>query len=124
MSYWTSVLLTPRKRQGLPEAAKNTVISTFSGEFSSFCNLAIPGQSATLALTGCRMYRVLWSVGKDSTTLLWLVRTAFLDRIPFAMIHIDTTYKFKEIYDFRDKYSNESNLNLIVAKNEEGISDD
>jgi len=42
---------------------------------------------------------MLWSIGKDSTVLLWLIRKAFLDKIPFPVVHLDTTYKFKEIYD-------------------------
>ena len=50
-----------------------------------------------------RKVALLWSIGKDSTTLLWLVRKAFFGMIPFPTIHIDTTYKFKEIYDFREK---------------------
>jgi len=69
-----------------------------------------------------RNVAMLWSIGKDSTTLLWLVRKAFFDRIPFPVLHIDTTYKFKEIYAFRDKYAKEWNLKLIVAKNEDAIS--
>ena len=52
-----------------------------------------------------RNVALLWSIGKDSTTLLWLVRKAFFGKIPFPVLHIDTTYKFKDIYDFRDKYS-------------------
>ena len=57
-----------------------------------------------------RTVAMLWSIGKDSTTLLWLVRKAFFDKIPFPVLHIDTTYKFKEIYDFRGKYANEWDL--------------
>ncbi|MHC4913325.1 MAG: phosphoadenosine phosphosulfate reductase domain-containing protein [Planctomycetota bacterium] len=64
---------------------------------------------------------LLWSIGKDSTTLLWLVRKAFFGKIPFPVLHIDTTYKFKEIYDFRAKYAKEWDLNLLIAKNEEAI---
>ena len=64
---------------------------------------------------------MLWSIGKDSTTLLWLVRKAFFGKIPFPVLHIDTTYKFKEIYDFREKYAKEWNLKLIIAKNDEAI---
>lgn len=41
---------------------------------------------------------MLWSIGKDSTTLLWLIRKAFYGKIPFPVIHLDTGYKFKEIY--------------------------
>ncbi|MBS7633556.1 sulfate adenylyltransferase subunit CysD [Candidatus Bathyarchaeota archaeon] len=62
---------------------------------------------------------VLWSTGKDSTATVWLCRKAFFGKIPFPVIHIDTCYKFPEIYDFRDKIAKEWNLNLIVTKNEE-----
>ena len=68
-----------------------------------------------------RKVAMLWSIGKDSTTLLWLLKKAFFGKIPFPVVHIDTTYKFKEIYDFRDKYSKEWDFNLIVAKNEEAL---
>ncbi len=43
---------------------------------------------------------MLWSVGKDSTTLLWLIRKAFFGKIPFPIIHIDTSYKFPDMYEF------------------------
>ena len=65
---------------------------------------------------------ILWSIGKDSTCLLWLVRKAFFGRIPFPALHIDTGYKFKEIYEFRDKYAKEWDLDLLVARNEEAIA--
>lgn len=61
---------------------------------------------------------MLWSIGKDSTTLLWLIRKAFYGKPPFPVLHIDTGYKFKEIYEFRDKYSKEWGLDLIVHKNQ------
>lgn len=60
---------------------------------------------------------MLWSIGKDSTSLLWLCRKAFFGKLPFPVMHIDTSFKFKEIYQFRNKYSKEWGLNLIVAKN-------
>ena len=66
---------------------------------------------------------LLWSMGKDSTVLLWLARKAFFGQIPFPVIHIDTTFKFKEIYDFRDKYSKEWGLNLMVSKNDLAIKE-
>ena len=69
-----------------------------------------------------RNVAMLWSIGKDSTCLLWLVRKAFFGKIPFPVLHIDTTYKFKEIYEFRSKYAEEWNLNLIVAKNDEALA--
>ncbi len=68
-----------------------------------------------------RNIAILWSVGKDSTTLLWLCRKAFFGKIPFPVIHIDTSYKFPEMYKFRDEYAKEWGLNLIVGKNEKQI---
>ena len=65
---------------------------------------------------------VLWSIGKDSTTLMWLTMKAFYGRVPFPALHIDTSYKFKEIYQFRDRYAREWNLKLVTARNEEAIS--
>lgn len=59
---------------------------------------------------------VLWSTGKDSTTMLNLCREAFFEEVPFPVVHIDTGYKFKEIYEFRDRMVEEWDLNLIVAK--------
>lgn len=66
---------------------------------------------------------MLWSIGKDSTALLWLCRKAFLGKIPFPILHIDTGYKFKEIYQFRDKWAKEWNLHLVVGRNEEAIKE-
>lgn len=68
-----------------------------------------------------RKVAMLWSIGKDSTCLLWLVRKAFFGKIPFPILHIDTTYKFKEIYEFRKRYAKLWGLNLIVARNENAI---
>ena len=64
---------------------------------------------------------VLWSVGKDSTTMLYLVKKAFFGEVPVPVIHIDTSYKLKEIYEFRDRLAREWNLNLIIARNEEAL---
>lgn len=69
-----------------------------------------------------RNVAMLWSIGKDSTTLMWLVRKAFFGKVPFPVLHIDTTYKFQEIYDFRNKYAKEWDLDLIVATNEDAVA--
>lgn len=69
---------------------------------------------------------VLWSTGKDSTATVWLCKKAFFGKIPFPVVHIDTGYKFPEIYAFRDAIADKWNLDLIIAQNraakENGIS--
>lgn len=65
-----------------------------------------------------RTVAMLWSIGKDSTALMWLVRKAFYGKLPFPVLHIDTGYKFKEIYRFRDEYAKKWNFDLIVHKNQ------
>ncbi|MBI2549253.1 sulfate adenylyltransferase subunit 2 [Candidatus Woesearchaeota archaeon] len=69
-----------------------------------------------------RNLALLWSIGKDSTALLWLCRKAFYGKIPFKVLHIDTTFKFPEMYAFRDKYAREWNLPLVIVKNEEALA--
>ncbi|MCC7493681.1 MAG: sulfate adenylyltransferase subunit 2 [Fimbriimonadaceae bacterium] len=71
---------------------------------------------------------MLWSIGKDSTAALWLARKAFLGRVPFTVMHIDTTFKFPEMYAFREQYAREWGLDVIVGCNraalERGINYD
>jgi sulfate adenylyltransferase subunit 2 len=69
-----------------------------------------------------RKLALLWSIGKDSTTLLWLCRKAFLGRVPFPVLHIDTSYKFPEIYAFRDWLTAEWGLDLRIARNEAALA--
>lgn len=66
---------------------------------------------------------VLWSMGKDSTTMLWLCRKAFFGKIPFPVIHIDTGYKFKQMYQFREELAREWGLDLLIARNEEACKE-
>lgn len=56
---------------------------------------------------------MLWSIGKDSTALLWLVRKAFFGRVPFPLILLDTGMELPEVYDFRDRLISEWNLECI-----------
>ncbi|MFL6137253.1 MAG: sulfate adenylyltransferase subunit CysD [Frankiaceae bacterium] len=65
---------------------------------------------------------LLWSMGKDSTTLLWLTRKAFFGSVPFPVLHIDTSYKFRSMYEFRDRMSAEWNLDLRVHRNEAALA--
>jgi len=69
-----------------------------------------------------RNMAMLWSIGKDSTALLWLTRKAFLGRIPFPVLHIDTGHKFPEIYAFRDEYAKKWDLDLHIVRNEEALA--
>ncbi|MBT1062998.1 sulfate adenylyltransferase subunit CysD [Bowmanella sp. Y26] len=65
---------------------------------------------------------MLYSVGKDSSVLLHLARKAFAPgRIPFPLLHVDTTWKFREMIEFRDRMAAEHQLDLIVYKNQEGL---
>ncbi len=64
---------------------------------------------------------MLWSVGKDSTVLLWLAKKAFYGHCPFPFIHVDTTYKIPEMISYRDKVVKEMGLDLIVHTNTQAI---
>ena len=59
---------------------------------------------------------LLWSLGKDSNVMLWLCRKAFYGHVPFPVVHVDTEKKFQEMYKFRDFYSKEWGLNLLIGK--------
>ena len=64
---------------------------------------------------------MLYSIGKDSSVLLRLAQKAFHPAPPsFPLLHVDTTWKFPEMYDFRDRMATETGLDLIVHVNEEG----
>ena len=66
---------------------------------------------------------LLYSIGKDSSVLLHLARKAFYPgNLPFPMLHIDTTWKFRDMIAFRDRVAREQNLDLIVHTNEEGVA--
>ncbi|MDR2354480.1 MAG: sulfate adenylyltransferase subunit 2 [Deltaproteobacteria bacterium] len=65
---------------------------------------------------------LLWSIGKDSTVLLWLAKKAFFGYCPFPFIHVDTNYKIPEMISFRDKVARELGLDLIVHQNTEALA--
>ena len=65
---------------------------------------------------------MMYSIGKDSSVLLHLARKAFYPSpIPFPLLHVDTTWKFKEMISFRDRIVAETNSQLIVHTNQEGV---
>ncbi len=65
---------------------------------------------------------MLWSIGKDSTVLLWLARKAFMGHVPFPLVHIDTHYKIPEMIEYRDKMAEKWHLNMIYGQNEEALA--
>jgi sulfate adenylyltransferase subunit 2 len=66
---------------------------------------------------------MLWSMGKDSTALLWLAKKAFFGHVPFPLLHIDTSYKIPSMIEYRDRVARELNLRLVVWRNEAALAD-
>jgi sulfate adenylyltransferase subunit 2 len=66
---------------------------------------------------------MLWSIGKDSTVLLWLARKAFLGHVPIPLIHIDTNYKIPEMIEYRDRLTKEWGLTMIYGQNKEALEE-
>jgi sulfate adenylyltransferase subunit 2 len=65
---------------------------------------------------------MLYSIGKDSAVMLHLARKAFYPaKIPFPLLHVDTTWKFREMIEFRDRMARECGFELLIHVNEEGL---
>ncbi|HEX7362583.1 MAG TPA: sulfate adenylyltransferase subunit CysD [Bryobacteraceae bacterium] len=72
----------------------------------------------------CQRPVLLYSIGKDSSVLLRLAQKAFHPSpIPFPLLHIDTSYKFREMIEFRDRYCAEVGVRLIVHTNRQALKD-
>ncbi|MBL4833061.1 MAG: sulfate adenylyltransferase subunit CysD [Pseudomonas sp.] len=66
---------------------------------------------------------MLYSIGKDSAVMLHLARKAFYPgRLPFPVLHVDTGWKFREMYKFRERMVEEMDLDLLVHQNAEGLA--
>ncbi len=66
---------------------------------------------------------MLYSIGKDSSVLAHLARKAFHPgRVPFPLLHVDTTWKFRAMYEFRERFTREYGLELLVHSNAEGLA--
>ena len=65
---------------------------------------------------------MLWSIGKDSTVMLWLARRAFFGHVPFPLIHVDTGFKIPEMIRYRDDLARRWGLSLIVGQNSEALA--
>ncbi|MHC5083808.1 MAG: sulfate adenylyltransferase subunit CysD [Planctomycetota bacterium] len=86
---------------------------------------ALEAQSVYILREAYRSFKdlvMLWSIGKDSTVLLWLARKAFFGHVPIPLMHIDTSYKIKEMIEYRDEFARKWKLNLIVGQNVEAIA--
>src|SRR3954451_10320453 len=66
---------------------------------------------------------MLYSIGKDSSVMLHLAAKAFHPgKPPFPLLHVDTTWKFRDMYAFRDRMAREIGMDLLVHVNEEGLA--
>jgi sulfate adenylyltransferase subunit 2 len=75
------------------------------------------------AYAGFKNLCMLWSIGKDSTVLLWLARKAFFGHVPIPLVHIDTSFKIPEMIAYRDRLAAEWNLQVIYGQNEQALAD-
>ena len=66
---------------------------------------------------------MLWSVGKDSTVLVWLARKAFFGQCPLPLVHVDTSYKIPEMIEYRDRVAKEWGLKLVVGQNRQALDE-
>ena len=81
---------------------------------------ALEAQSVFILREAYRSFKdlvMLWSIGKDSTVLLWLARKAFFGHVPLPLMHIDTSYKIPKMIEYRNRFTLEWKLNLIVGQN-------
>jgi len=87
---------------------------------------ALESQSVYILREAYREFKsvvMLWSIVKDSTVLLWLVRKAFFGHVPFPLVHIDTSYKIPEMIKYRDELALKFKLNMIVGQNSQALKD-
>ena len=80
----------------------------------------LESQSVYILREAYREFRqlvMLWSIGKDSTVLLWLAKKAFFGHVPIPLMHIDTHYKVPEMITYRDSLVRQWRLNMIVGQN-------
>ena len=86
---------------------------------------ALESQSVYILREAYREFKslvMLWSIGKDSTVLLWLARKAFVGHVPFPLVHIDTSYKVPEMIKYRDELALKFKLNMVVGQNKEALA--
>ena len=64
---------------------------------------------------------MLWSIGKDSTAMLWIARKAFFGHVPIPLVHIDTAFKIPEMIRFRDRIAWEWRLTMLYGQNRQAL---
>ena len=70
----------------------------------------------------CERPVMLYSIGKDSAVMLHLAVKAFFPAVPpFPLLHVDTTWKFRAMYEFRDRIAKQLGMQLLVHVNEDGL---
>ncbi|MCM8811526.1 MAG: sulfate adenylyltransferase subunit 2 [Candidatus Omnitrophica bacterium] len=88
------------------EKLESQSVYIFREAYSQFKNLAM-----------------LWSIGKDSTVLLWLARKAFFGHVPFPLVHIDTSFKIPQMIEYRDRLAREWKLNMVYGRNDQALAE-
>src|SRR2546421_11567959 len=74
------------------------------------------------AYHGFKNIAMPWSMGKDSNVLVWLASKSFFGKVPFPVLHIDTTYEFPEMLESRDWATKNYKRNLIVKINADALA--
>ena len=86
---------------------------------------ALESQSVYILREAHRKFKrlaMLWSIGKDSSVLLWLARKAFFGHVPMPCVHVDTSYKIPEMIQFRDQKVKEWNIDMVVGQNKAALA--
>jgi sulfate adenylyltransferase subunit 2 len=99
-----NIMSKTRQKKDHLDYLESTSVHIFREAYANFKNLCM-----------------LWSIGKDSTVLLWLARKAFLGHVPFPLVHIDTSYKIPEMIEYRDRMTKKWHLDMIYGMNTEAI---
>ncbi len=85
---------------------------------------SLEAQSVFILREAYRQFKnlaMLWSIGKDSTVLLWLARKAFFGHVPLPLVHIDTSFKIPEMIEYRDRLAREWKLNMVYGQNKAAL---
>src|ERR1700738_544935 len=85
---------------------------------------ALENQSIYIIREAYRKFKkiaMLWSIGKDSSVMLGVLRKAFFGHIPISCFHVDTSFKIPEMIEFRDRLAREWGMKLVVGQNKAAL---